>query len=242
MNQLSRTILSRYEKVMGVIGKSAAISGRAPEAIKLITVTKGHSIPVLEAALSIGLKDFGENYVEEAIEKIEFFRSYGQVNWHMIGHLQSRKTRQICQYFSWFQALDRLKIAARLSEQCQELNRVLPVLFECNVSGEESKFGWPAWDEIGWENLASEFSRIAQMPGIQIMGLMTMAPYFNDPELARPHFSRLRHLRDYLNQTVPDVDWKDLSMGMSADYPIAIEEGATTVRIGTALLGTRPQI
>ncbi len=242
MNNFSQTILERYEKINVVIEKSARISGRAPEKIKLITVTKGQSIPILKSAHAIGLRDFGENYVDEAVGKIEYFRPYENVNWHMIGHLQSRKTRQVCELFSWFDALDRMKIAERLSGFCQRFKRELPVLLECNVSGEESKFGWPAWDETGWSLLASEFSRIAQLPGIRIQGLMTMAPFFDDPELARPCFSKLRKLRDFLNQTLPGVNWIELSMGMSADYPIAIEEGATMVRIGTALLGPRPQL
>ena len=237
MNDFSGTILERYGIINEVIRKAAEKSGRAPEAIKLLAVTKGHPLPILQSAYSIGLRDFGENYVEEAIDKIEFFKQNGKVNWHMIGHLQSRKTRQICEYFSWFQALDRMKIADRLSTYCQEIKRELPVLIECNVSGEASKFGWPAWDETKWDHLACEFSRLTHLPGIQVKGLMTMAPFFDDPELTRPFFSRLRKLRDYLSLNVPTVAWIELSMGMSIDYQIAIEEGATIIRIGTALLG-----
>jgi PLP dependent protein len=222
-----------------MIGRSARRAGRAPETIKLLAVTKGHPLDILEGAYSIGLREFGENYVEEAVGKIEYFKQGEEISWHMIGHLQSRKTRQVCELFTWFQALDRMKIANRLAVNCQETGRELPVLLECNVSGEDTKFGWPAWDETAWDNLVTEFNRLVQLPGIQVKGLMTMAPFDVNPEKSRPYFTRLRKLRDFLSQKVPAVDWKELSMGMSADYPVAIEEGATIVRIGTALFGYR---
>ncbi len=241
MTDFSKIILDRYEKITAVIGKSATKSGRKIEEIKILTVTKGQPLHILQSAYSLGLRDFGENYVEEAADKIMSLKQAGDINWHMIGHLQSRKTRQVCEHFSWFQALDRMKIADRLSVYCQELKKELPVLLECNVSGEETKFGWPAWDETAWDDLAREFSRLVQLPGIQVRGLMTMAPYFEDSELTRPFYSRLRRLRDFLDQKVPSGNWIELSMGMSGDYPIAVEEGATIVRIGTALLGARQQ-
>jgi PLP dependent protein len=239
MDDFRNSILMRYEMIQDAIGKSAILSDRKPESIKLLTVTKGHPYSVIHAAYSLGLRDFGENYIEEAVEKIEYFKKLGDIHWHMIGHLQSRKARQVCDHFSWFGALDRMKIAERLSSYCLEIQSNLPVLLECNVSGETSKFGWPAWDEITWDHLVSEFSILVKLPGIQVKGLMTMAPYLENPESTRPYFSRLRKLREYLSQNIPDVDWAELSMGMSADYPIAIEEGATIVRIGTALLGSR---
>lgn len=239
MSMFKQLIRERYEKIGEVVEMAARRSGREPLTIKLLAVTKGQPLPVLQAAYELGLRDFGENYVEEALEKIDSFAEFGDVNWHMIGHLQSRKTRQVCERFSWFQALDRMKIANRLSIECQELKKELPVLLECNVSAETTKFGWPVWDEAMWVNVVDEFSNLAHLPGLQIKGLMTMAPFCNDPEMARPYFRKLRNLRDYLAQQIPSVSWNELSMGMSADYGVAIEEGATIIRVGTALLGAR---
>jgi hypothetical protein len=111
---------------------------------------------------------------------------------------------------------------------------------ECNVSGEESKFGWPAWDESGWTNLAAEIAPITALPNLEVRGLMTMAPFLPDPDQTRPYFRRLHRLQSFIKERFPDTSWGELSMGMSADYEIAVQEGATLVRIGTAILGPRP--
>jgi len=222
---------------MGIAENLVRLHKEIPSEVKIIAVSKTMPVSAIQEAYDTGHRDFGENKVQEMTDKQG--RLPQDINWHMIGHLQSRKARQVCDHFSWFGALDRMKIAERLSSYCLEIQRNLPVLLECNVSGETSKFGWPAWDEITWDHLVSEFSILVKLPGIQVKGLMTMAPYLENPESTRPYFSRLRKLREYLSQNIPDVDWAELSMGMSADYPIAIEEGATIVRIGTALLGSR---
>jgi hypothetical protein len=194
-------------------------------------------------ALEAGAGHLGENYVEEAIGKIEAVGKPVGVEWHMIGHVQSRKARLACRYFHWIHSLDSSKLARRLCSGMEAEGlypgKRQPVLLECNVSGEESKFGFPAWREDTWPGLLAEFHEIACLPQLEVRGLMTMAPFQPDPDAARPFFQRLRGLQEYLQRQIPDSDWRELSMGMSADYEAAVREGATWVRIGTAILGPR---
>jgi pyridoxal phosphate enzyme (YggS family) len=158
----------------------------------------------------------------------------------MIGHIQSRKAKAVCQSFDYTHSLDSLKLANRLDRFAAEEGRSLPVLLECNVSGEESKTGWPAWQEAEWGNLAEALAPLFDLTHLQMHGLMTMPPFFEDAERARPYFQRLRRLRDFLAERYPGADWSELSMGMSADFQVAVEEGATLVRVGTAIVGPRP--
>jgi pyridoxal phosphate enzyme (YggS family) len=160
----------------------------------------------------------------------------------MIGHVQSRKARLVAEHFDWLHSLDSVKLAGRLDRVCVELDRRLPVLLECNVSGEESKFGWPAWDENNWPELLEPVSAILAMPGLDVRGLMTMAPFLDEAEQARPFFRRLRLLLEYFTGQFPQARWEELSMGMSADFPVAVQEGATLVRVGTAIMGERPAV
>jgi uncharacterized pyridoxal phosphate-containing UPF0001 family protein len=133
-----------------------------------------------------------------------------------------------------------VKLARRLNQKCQEMDRTLPVLLEINVSGESSKFGFPGWDANGWSNLIADFGQISKLHHLHIHGLMTMPPIFDNTEEARPYFQKLCKLRGFLKERIPYVDWTELSMGTSMDYMTAIEEGATFVRIGEAILGPRP--
>jgi pyridoxal phosphate enzyme (YggS family) len=137
-------------------------------------------------------------------------------------------------------SLDSLKLAQRLDRFAAELGRKLPLLLECNVSGEETKYGWPAWDEDRWEALLPEVAQVIELKNLEVRGLMTMAPFFDEPELARPYFRRLRRLQEFFKRCLPRANWQELSMGMSGDYIVAIQEGATIVRIGTAIMGPRP--
>jgi PLP dependent protein len=157
----------------------------------------------------------------------------------MIGHVQSRKAAWVAERFDWLHSLDSLKLARRISRFAGQAGRRLPVLMECNVSGEESKFGWPAWREGSWAELLDPFGEVLELPGLEIRGLMTMAPFLPDPEQARPYFKRLKKLQGYLAAKLPQADWSELSMGMSADFDVAVEEGATWVRVGTAITGSR---
>jgi pyridoxal phosphate enzyme (YggS family) len=161
----------------------------------------------------------------------------------MIGHIQSRKTRDIAPLFDWVHSVDRYKIARRLDMAAADLGRMLPSLIEVNVSGEESKYGFDlsAWpDDTGQiERFFEQVERMLELPALDLRGLMTMAPYTEEPETVRPIFRRLRELREALCERFPEREWPHLSMGMSADYEVAVEEGATIVRIGTALFGPR---
>ena len=158
----------------------------------------------------------------------------------MIGHVQSRKADLIAEHYHWVHSLDSLKLAQRLDRCAAELGRTIPVLLECNTSGEQSKFGWPAWQEQRWPDLLPEVSQIVALPNLQVRGLMTMAPFLPEMEEARPYFRRLCQLQAFLASQLPQVAWDELSMGMSADFMVAIQEGATIVRVGTAIMGSRP--
>jgi pyridoxal phosphate enzyme (YggS family) len=232
-------IASNYQAVLERIAEVASQAGRDPNRIRLVVVTKGHAITNIRDVIEAGATRLGENYLEEALEKISALSAFDQVEWHMIGHVQSRKAKQVCEHFAWVHSVDRMKIATRLNSFAAETNRVLPVLLECNVSGEASKFGWNARDEADWQARLEDFKTILSLKNLKVTGLMTMAPYFDEPEMARPCFQILRRFQNYLRDHLADVSWDELSMGMSGDYEIAIQEGATIVRIGTAIMGPR---
>jgi pyridoxal phosphate enzyme (YggS family) len=233
-------ILTRYRQVLAEIEQAAHSVDRDPESIKLVVVTKGHPIQAVKEALASGLRVFGENYVQEGITKMKACSDQIGVEWHMIGHVQSRKAQPVCEHYSWVHSLDRIKLANRLDRFAGQIGRKLPVLLECNVSGEESKYGWPAWEEQSWINLADSISQLLRLSNLDVRGLMTMAPFLPQAEQARPYFQRLRRLRDFLALQFPQNNWHELSMGMSADFQVAVQEGATIVRIGTAIMGPRP--
>lgn len=240
MNSTRTSIIrDRYLKVLDQIEQAAKSAGRDPTSVKLVTVTKGHSTEDVMAAYEAGIRRFGENYLEEASDKIKALGQASDLEWHMIGHVQSRKAKQVSEHFHYIHSIDSLHLAQRIDRFCAEADRKLPVFLECNVSGESSKFGWQAWKEDEWETLIPEFSRLVELDNITVCGLMTMAPFFDDPEPSRPYFERLRHLRDYLNDKFPLADMAELSMGMSGDFTTAVKEGATWLRIGTAIMGRR---
>lgn len=234
------SIRENYQKVLEKIELAARQAGREPSEIQLVVVTKGHPLEIVEEAIEAGARRFGENYAEEGVEKLQALEAQKDLEWHMIGHVQSRKARLVCAHYDFLHSLDSLKLAERLNRFAAEAGRILPVFIECNTSGEETKFGFPAWQEEDWRDLEDEFAKILELPNLQVRGLMTMAPFFDDPEPARPYFRNLRRLRSQLARRLPAGRWDELSMGMSGDYEVAIQEGATLVRIGTAILGMRP--
>jgi len=236
------TIRVNYQHVLAQIAEAARRAGREASEVKLIVVTKGHPLEVVQEAIAAGARRFGENYAEEGAAKIAALKRKSKLEWHMIGHVQSRKARLICERFNYLHSLDSLKLAERLNRFAADFGKRLPVLLECNMSGEASKFGWQAWDEDNWGLLEGEFARILELPHLEVRGLMTMAPFFFESEPARPYFRNLRRLRDQLARRFPSGSWDELSMGMSGDYEVAIQEGATLVRIGTAILGARQMI
>jgi len=238
--QLDIKIISdNYQKVRQQIEKSATFAGRDAQGIKLVVVTKGQSIESVQNAFHSGIRVFGENYVQEAINKIEAFTDEKELEWHMIGHIQSRKARYVCQHFNWVESLDSLKLARRLDRYSCEVDRVLPVLLEFNVSGEQSKFGLHAWNETLWNELLPDLQQISALPNLEVCGLMTMPPLSINPKNVRPYFKRLRKLQAFLRKEIPHISWNELSMGMSGDFEIAIQEGATIIRVGTAIMGPR---
>jgi len=227
-----------YQRVLSQIDEATARSGRDAGSVRLVVVTKSQPLEVVQAAIAAGASILGENYAEEAVAKINALAETA-VEWHMIGHVQSRKADLVAGHFSMLHSLDSLKLAERLNRYCEELGRSLQVLLEINVSGEESKYGFPGWDEQHWPNLEPEIGHITALPRLRLRGLMTMPPFFDDPEQTRPYFQRLHRLQVFLREHIPYADWTDLSMGTSADFITAIEEGATYVRVGQAILGRR---
>jgi hypothetical protein len=235
-------ILANYRRVQEQIEQSACAAGRNPESVRLIVVTKGHPVGSVRQALDAGIRVFGENYTEEGVAKKQALADVSGVEWHMIGHVQSRKAPLVCQHFDWLHSLDSLKLAQRLDRCLAGSARRIPLLLECNVSGEQSKFGWPAWDEASWGALIPEIAQVAELENLELRGLMTMAPFFDEPEPARPFFQQLRRLQEYFRHHLPQARWDELSMGMSGDFTVAVEEGATMVRVGTAIMGPRPSV
>ncbi|KPL06864.1 hypothetical protein AMJ86_06860 [bacterium SM23_57] len=233
-----KRIKNQFESVKLRVQSAAQSAGRDPDEIRLMVVTKAHSVNIVKAVVASGARILGENYVEEAIPKINAIDNK-DVEWHMIGHVQSRKARQVCDHFSWVHSLDRRKIARRLNDFAGQKNMKMPVLLECNISGEESKFGYPVWKPEQWPEFVDEVAFILELDNLEVKGLMTMPPWDTDPEASRPYFQYLRRLRAFLCQKYPEEGWKELSMGMSNDFEVAIQEGATIIRIGTAILGSR---
>ncbi len=236
---IAQEIKNNLQKINEKIDKVARGAGRSREEIRLVVVTKTHPVETIQMAVEAGARWLGENYAEEGITKKEKLGSLPGVQWHMIGHVQSRKANIVARHYDYIHSLDSVKLANRLNGFAEEFQRRIPVLLECNVSGEVSKFGFPAWEENRWQELLPEFTQIINLPNLRISGLMTMAPYFDDPELARPIFRKLKKFQEYLLKNLSHITWEELSMGMSADYEIAIQEGATIVRIGQAILGSR---
>ncbi len=233
------SIVENFNRVSDRLEAAAISVGRTGEQVRLVVVTKGQPIEIVQRAIEAGAKYLGENYLEESLPKIATMEKANGVEWHMIGHVQSRKARKVCEHFDWVQSVDSIRLATRLDRFASEMGKNLPILLECNVSGEETKYGWTAWNELEWGDLADEIYPILELSNLTLRGLMTMPPFFSNPEQARPYFVRLRNLRDYLSAKFPENDWLELSMGMSADYEVAIQEGATIVRVGTAILGKR---
>lgn len=239
MPDLVSSIREKYQFTLDQIASAARKSGRAPEGIRLVVVTKSQPLEIVQAAIEAGVRILGENYPEEGVTKIQSLPPQSGVEWHMIGHVQSRKVRLVAEHFELLHSLDSLKLARRLDRFAAERNRALPVLLEFNVGGEESKAGWDASNDSRWDAFLPEVESILKLPSLRVRGLMTMPPLGTDPEDSRRFFLRLRLLRDRLASTFPQADWRELSMGTSADYTVAVEEGATLVRVGTAIVGAR---
>lgn len=236
-------IADNVARVQQTIAEACGRVGRDPTGVTLIAVSKTHSVSLIEAAAAVGVQHFGENRVEEGMTKAPIVNAhYPDLTWHMIGQVQSRKARDVPGLFTVVHSVDRLKLAQKLSEANADRSRSLDLLLEINISGEESKAGFGAhhWetDAVVREALRAQVAAIIALPHVHMRGLMTMAPIVDDAEEARPVFAGLAQLRKWLIEET-GVALPDLSMGMTDDYPIAVEEGATLVRVGRAIFGQR---
>lgn len=235
------TIKDRYIDVLNRLNTAARQTRRSPEDIKLLVVTKGQPADRMIQAYLAGARLFGENYPEETEDKLEKLMGYTGLEIHMIGHLQSRKAPIVAASFHYMHSIDRVSIAEKLDRELVKIGRSIPVLLEVNVSGEESKQGFSATCKETWNTLLPEIEQITSFKNLTIHGLMTMPPLSVEPAEVRPYFQKLREFRDYLAVQFPEQNWSELSMGTSADFECAIQEGATFIRIGTAIMGPRPQ-
>ncbi len=227
------SLAGNLEKVERRIADACARSGRNPTEVQLVAVTKGHPPEAIREAADLGLTLFGENKVQEA--KVKISRCPGRLRWHMIGHLQSNKVRDAVHFFELIQSVDSLSLAEEINRWADRGAKTMPILLEVNVAGESSKFGYRP------DRLLAELAQINALPKIEIHGLMTIAPWTPEPEKVRHVFRRLRELKAECD-AILGAPLPHLSMGMSGDLEVAVEEGATMVRIGSALFGPRQKI
>ena len=231
-----RAVESNLPHVRRRIAAAAGRSGRDPGAVRVVAVTKGHPPGAIEAALAAGLPDIGENRVEELRQKVPLFET-GTVTWHAIGHIQRRKAAGAARLAALIHSVDSLRLAEKLSRLGEADARRVPVLVQVNASGEAAKGGLPV--ALDPDAALDGIGAIAALPGLRVMGLMTMAPFVADEGVLRTAFARTRAALEAA-ASIDGFAGRELSMGMSNDYEIAVEEGSTIVRLGTTLFGARP--
>lgn len=243
---MTAPIADNLSRIRERIAIACAHSGRDPQSVKLMAVTKTVSAERILQAVEAGITILGENYVQEAREKITYLTerpamkksdsagAFQQPQWHMIGHLQTNKAKYAVKLFDYIHSVDRFDLAVELDRRAKALSRKINILIEVNVSGEQTKNGVPA------KEAPELMEKIAPLANLDVKGLMTMAPYSDNPELSRPFFKSLRNLRnDIARRNIPGICLEELSMGMTDDFAVAVEEGATIVRIGRAIFGER---
>ncbi|WP_290584665.1 YggS family pyridoxal phosphate-dependent enzyme [Alicyclobacillus sp.] len=222
---------ARADAVRRTIEEACMRSGRSPAEVRLVGVTKTVGADAIPALLDAGVRDFGENRWQHARDLLQSPRA-NEATWHFIGHLQTNKVKYVVRHFDWLHSLDSPELAQALSRQAVQWDRSLNVLIQVNVSGEQTKSGVPPCEVIPL------LRAVVGLPGIAVRGLMTMAPKVNHPEEARPIFRQLRTLLQEARGDLGLPDLTELSMGMSEDFAVAVEEGATLVRVGRMLMGT----
>ena len=224
-------------QVQRCIIEAAKRAGRDPSGVRLLAVTKEQSDATVAKGIQAGMTLLGENKVQEASGKIEAFGRKNGLEWHFIGRLQKNKVKFIFDLFDLIHSVDSLALAEAIHKKAQKIGSCMPILLQVNISGEKSKLGIDPLD------LPREIRKFAKLEGVKISGLMTIPPFDRDPETSRPYYARLRELRDTCSSlNIPRICLDELSMGMSNDYEVAIEEGATLVRVGTGLFGPRPSL
>jgi pyridoxal phosphate enzyme (YggS family) len=232
-----KQLLVNLKEIYRKMAHAAMRAGREPSDVALIPVTKNVSIEVIRTAVDVGLRVFGENRVQEAQRKVnsEVFRAIDErIRWHFIGHLQKNKVKAAVELFDLIQSVDSVELAEMISKQAKRVGKTQRIFIQVKLSDEESKSG------IIKTNLASHIERIWSLPSLKVEGLMTIPPFFDEAEKVRPYFHELRIMRDGIEKA--GIKLHELSMGMSHDFEVAIEEGATMVRIGTALFGEREEL
>ncbi|ACO04752.1 MAG TPA: YggS family pyridoxal phosphate-dependent enzyme [Persephonella sp.] len=226
------SIRENVERIREIIYRSAERSGRDPEEIILLAASKTQPVEKIKEAYEAGVRYFGENRVQEGIKKIEQLKEIRDIHWHLIGGLQTNKAKYAVRYFELIHSLDRESLADELDKRARKIGKKQDVLIEVNIGEEETKYG------VKPENLEKLFEYSIKKENIRILGLMCIPPYFEDKERSRPYFVRLREMKEKLERDF-GVKLPHLSMGMSHDFDVAVEEGATIVRIGTAIFGER---
>jgi pyridoxal phosphate enzyme (YggS family) len=230
MNSIARNIRSIQDRM----ATAAASCNRSPDAIMLLAISKTFPVEAISQAVEAGLHQFGENRVQEAESKILHFCKMPKLEWHLVGHLQSNKAKRAAELFDVIHSIDSVKLAVRLSLASLEVGKRLSVLIQVDLGGEETKFG----ADPG--RIREIVEAISNLEGIRLNGLMTIPPFFEDPDQSRPFYAKLRELRDMFESEQPGcLGQQHLSMGMSHDFEAAIQEGATILRIGTAIFGVR---
>lgn len=233
------SVAENLARVREQIDTAAHRAGRAPTQVRLVAVSKTFSPEAILEAYHAGARELGENRVEEASEKIIDVNrqlNAGKIRWHLIGHLQRRKARDAIALFDVIQSVDTLRLAETLNRHALAEGKKVPLLLQVNVGNDPQKFGFAPEPRAA---LLADFEKITALPNLRVQGLMTIGPLVASAEQARPHFRALRELRDELAKRFPAAEWHELSMGMTDDYAVAIEEGATIVRIGRAIFGQR---
>lgn len=225
-------VTENLKTVEANIARACERSGRNRADVTLIAVSKTKPVELMEEAMAAGMRTFGENKVQEIIKKQPYFPD--DVDWHMIGHLQRNKVRQIAGKVAMIHSVDSLRLAEQIQKEYEAIGKTAPILIEVNIAREETKFG------LMPEETEAVIREAAKMGNIEVCGLMTIAPYVEDPQENRVHFCNLRKLLvDINSKNIDNVNMTELSMGMTGDYEIAIEEGATFVRVGTGIFGSR---
>jgi pyridoxal phosphate enzyme (YggS family) len=232
--QIGGRLKERLEHIRKRMKIAAAACNRSGEDIQLVAVSKTKPKEKIIEAFEAGVSVFGENYVQEAREKFNALYTY-PISWHFIGHLQTNKAKYVVKIFDLIHSVDSFKLAKEVNKHAEKNNKIQKILVQVNIAEEDSKSGVQAHDTL------SLIQEMSCLKNVSVRGLMTMPPYFNAPEKARPFFRALRKLRDDIrNAYIPGVIMNELSMGMTGDFEVAIQEGATLIRIGTAIFGERP--
>lgn len=227
------TIKENFEKIKSQVADTANSCGRNPEQVNLIAVSKRKSVDTVMEGINAGALHLGENYIQEAMEKIDIIGEKSAC-WHFIGHLQSNKAKFAVNYFEYIHTVGSLKLAKEINKQAKKINKIQKILVQVNIAEEETKSG------TSIENTIELVEKISIFENLSLQGLMCMPPFFPDPEQARPYFKQLSLIKEKIIELkINNVSMKHLSMGMSNDFRVAIEEGSTLVRVGTSIFGAR---